>query len=63
MNEIVNTFLLVGDKFLPEIHLKQLSFSYSACCSITQNKETIEKFMETENTDFTYKNELNKACF
>ena len=31
MNEIVNNFLLVGDKFLPEMHLKQPGFIYSAC--------------------------------
>ena len=45
MNEIVNTFLLVGDKFVPEMHLKQPGFTYSACGSFTKNKETIEKFM------------------
>ena len=33
MNEIVNNFLLVGDKFVPEMHLKQSSFTYSACVS------------------------------
>ena len=31
MNEIVNKFLLVGDKFIPEMHLKQPGFTYSAC--------------------------------
>ena len=30
MNEIVNTFLLAGDTFMPEIHLKQPGFNYSA---------------------------------
>ena len=45
MNEIVNKFLLVGDKFVPEMHLKQPGFTYSACGSFTKNKETIEKFM------------------
>ena len=63
MNEIVNKFLLVGDKFLPEIHLKQPGFTYSACGPFTKNKERIEKFMQTENTDSIYKNELDKACF
>ena len=29
MNEIVNKFLLAGDKFMPEIHLKQSGFTYS----------------------------------
>ena len=63
INEIVNKFLLVGDKFMPEIHLKQLGFTYSACGPFTKNKERIEKFMQTGNTDFIYKNELDKACF
>ena len=63
MNEIVNNFLLVGDKFLPEMHLKQPGFIYSACGPWTRNIERIEKFMQTGNTDFIYRNELDKACF
>ena len=63
MNEIVNKFLLVGDKFMPEMHLKQPGFTYSACGPFTKNKERIEKFMQTGNTNFIYKNELDKACF
>ena len=63
MNEIVNKFLLVGDKFMPEMHLKQPGFTYSACGPFTKNKERIEKFMQTGNTDFIYKNKLDKACF
>ena len=63
MNKIVNKFLLAGDKFMPEMHLKQPGFTYSACGPITGNKERTEKFMATGNTDFFYRNELNKACF
>ena len=63
MNEIVNKLLLVGDKSMPEMHLKQPGFTYSVCGPFTKNKERIEKFMETGNTDFIYKNELDKACF
>ena len=63
MNEIVNKFLLVDDKFMPEMHLKQPDFSYSARGPFTKNKERIEKFMQTGNTDFIYRNELDKACF
>ena len=63
MNEIVNKFLLVGDKFMPEMHLRQPGFTYSACGPFTKNKERIEKFMQTGNTDFIYRNELDKACF
>ena len=63
MNEIANKFLLLGDKFMPEMHLKEPGFTYSACSPFTKNKERIEKFMQTGNTDFIYKNELDKACF
>ena len=63
MNEIVNKFLLAGDKFMPELHLKQPGFIYSLCVSFTKSKERIEKFMQTGSTDFIYRNELDKACF
>ena len=63
MNEIVNKFLLVGDKFTPEIHLKQPGFTYRACGLFTKNKERNEKFMETGDTNFIYNNELDKVCF
>ena len=63
MNEIINKFLLVGDKFMPETHLKQPNFTYSACGPFTKNKERTQKFMQTGNTDFIYRNELDKACF
>ena len=59
----MNSFLLVGDKFMPEIHLKQPGFTYSACVPFTRNKERIEKFMRTGNTDFIYRNEIDKASF
>ena len=38
MNELVNKFLLAGDKFMPEMHLKQHGFTYSACVPFTKNK-------------------------
>ena len=63
MNEIVNKFLLAGDKFMSEMHLKQPSFTCSACGPFTKNKERIEKVMQTRNIDFIYRNELGKACF
>ena len=63
MKEIMNTCLLVGDKFMPEMHLKQPGFTYSVCGPFTKNKERIEKFMQTGNRNFIYKNELDKACF
>ena len=45
------------------LHLKQPGFTYSACGPFTRNKERFEKFMQTSNTDFIYKNEVDKACF
>ena len=63
MNEIVNKFLLAADKFMREMHLKETGFTYSACRSFTRNKERIEKFMQTGNTDFIYRNEFDKAYF
>ena len=63
MNETVNKYLLAGDRFMPEIHLKQPGFTYSACGPFTRNKERIEKFMQSGNTDFIYRNEIDKACF
>ena len=63
MNEIINKFLLVGEKFMTEMHLRQHGFTYSACGPFTKNKERIGKFMQSGNTDFIYKNELDKRCF
>ena len=63
MNEIVNKFLLAGDKFMPEMHLKQPEFSYSACGPFSKNQERIKKFKETGDTSYIYKNKLDKACF
>ena len=63
MNEIINKLLLVGDKFMLEMHLRQPGFTYSACGPFTKNKERIEKIMKTGNTYFISKNELDKACF
>ena len=63
MIETVNEYLLAGDKFMSELHLKQPGFTYSACGRFTRNKERIEKFMQTWNTDFIYRKELDKACF
>ena len=55
--------MLAGDKFMPEMHLRQPGFTFSACGPFTKKKERIKKIMKTENTDFIYKNELDKACF
>ena len=63
MNEIENSFLLAGDRFIPDMHLKQPGFTFSACGPFTKNKERTEKFTQTCITNFIYKNELDKACF
>ena len=63
MNEIVNKFFLPGDKFMPEMYLKQPGFTYSACGPFTKNKERIQKCKETRDTSYIYKYELNKAWF
>ena len=63
LNEIVNKFLLGGDKFMPQMHLKQPGFTYSTCGSFTKNKGKIQKFKETGDMKYIYKNDLDKACF
>ena len=54
---------MAGDKFLPELHLKQPGFTYSACATFTKNRERIQKFRETGNLKHLYRNELEKSCF
>ena len=63
MNEIANKFLLAGQNFMTEMQLKQPDFTNSSCGPFTKTKNRIEKFMQTGNTDFIYKNDLDKACF
>ena len=63
MNDKINKFLLAGDKFTPEMHLRQPEFIYSACGPFTKNKETIQKFKQTGDSRYIYKNDLDKACF
>ena len=63
MNDIINKCLLAGDKFMPEMHLRQPGFPYSACGQFTKNKKRIQKFKQTGDSIYIYKNELDKACF
>ena len=63
MNETVNTFLLAGDKFMPEMHLRQPGFTCSACGPFTKKKERIQKFKETGDSQYIHQNELDKGCF
>ena len=63
MNNIINKFLLAGDKFMPEMHLRQPRFVYSASGPFTRHKERIKEFKRTGDTRYIYRNELDKACF
>ena len=54
---------MTGDKFVPEINLKQLGFTYSACGPFTRNCKRIQKFRKTGNLKHLCSNELEKACF
>ena len=64
MNNIINKFLLAGDKFMPEMHLRQPQFTCSACGPFTKKKkERIQKFKEIGDSRYIYGNELDKACF
>ena len=63
MNNIINKFLLAGDTFMPEMHLRQPQFVYSACGPFTRHKERIKEFKRTGDTRLLYRNELDKACF
>ena len=61
MGQIINKFLLAGDKFMPEMHLRQPEFAYSTCGPFTKHKQRIQKFKGTGDTNYIYKNELDKA--
>ena len=61
MNNTINKLLLAGDKFMLEIHLRQPQFTYSACGPFTKHEQRIQKFKETGDTNYIYKNELDKA--
>ena len=63
MDKVTNKFLLVGDKFMPEMHLRQPQFVYSACGPFTRHKERIKEFKRTGDTRYICRNELDKACF
>ena len=56
MNKINHTFLLTGDKFMPELHLKQPRFTISACGQFTKHRQRVQKFRETGNLKRLYRN-------
>ena len=63
MNNVINKFLLAGDKVMPEMHLRQPQFVYSACGPFTRHKDRIKEFKPTGDTRYIYRNELDKVCF
>ena len=63
MNNVINKFLLASDKIMPEMHLRQPRFVYSACGPFTRYKERIKEFKRTGDRRYIYRNELDKACF
>ena len=63
MNNIIKKFLLAGDKFMSEMHLRQPQFVYSACGPFTRHKERIKEFKRTGDTCYIYRNDLDKPCF
>ena len=63
MNNIINKLLLARDKSMPEMHLRQPQFVYSACGPFARHKERIKEFECTGDTRLLYGNELDKACF
>ena len=63
LNKGVNKFLLAGHKFMLEMHLKQLGFTYNACEPFTKNKEKIQKFKETGNKTIFTKMNLIRLVF
>ena len=63
MNNIINKFLLTGDKFMLELHLKQPGLSYSTCGPFTKHDKRIQKFREIDSSKHFYGNELDRSCF
>ena len=63
MNETANKFLLTGNNFMPEFHLRQPGLKYNTCGPFTKHLERIQKFKETGDLNFICKHELDKTCF
>ena len=63
MNKIVSKFLSTGEIFMHEMHLRPTGFTYSACGPFTENKEIMQIFKETGDSQYIYQNKLDKACF
>ena len=59
----MNKYLLTGDRFTPELHLKHSGFTHSTCGPFTKHLERLKKFRKSDNLKHLHKNELDKACF
>ena len=59
MNETINNFLVKGNKFMPEMHLKQPGFTYSTCGPFTKTKDRINKFELTGDIRYIFRNTLD----
>ena len=63
MNIIVNKLLLDGDKFMPELRLRQLGFTDSASGPFTKHRQRIRKFIGRGGLNYGYKNEVHNSCY
>ena len=61
MNKAVNKFLLAGHRFMPKIHFRTQT-TFSASRPLAKNREKIQKFKETGDSQYSYQNKTNKAC-
>ena len=63
MNKNIYKFLFTGDRFMLELHLNEPGFTYSSCRPLTEHREKVQRFRETDNLKYLYRNKLDKACF
>ena len=59
----MSKFLLAGDKFMSEMHLRQPGLTYSTCGPFTKNKERMQKLKETGDSRYIYQGEIDKLVF
>ena len=62
MNNIIDKLLLAGDTFITDVYLRQIGFTYNVCEPLTKNKTRIQKFKETGDSSYIYRNDLNNPC-
>ena len=62
MNNIIDKLLLAGGTFITDVYLRQIGFTYNVCEPLTKNKIRIQKFKETGDSSYIYRNDLNNPC-